>query len=78
MKIFGLILMALGAYSAYWGYKKSIIKTKEGQTFQDLENDMRNSNVNKALNNGLKMGCAGYLKLVSIVGGILFFFSFKQ
>jgi hypothetical protein len=69
MKIFGLLMMALGAYLAYSGYKKKFINTKEGQTAQDVQREIMSSDPNAAIGKALGIGCAGYLKVMSIALG---------
>lgn len=72
MKIFALTLITLGAYLAYSGYKKKFINTKEGQSVQDFGMEMLSSDPNAALQKGLGIGCAGYLKMMGMVLGIIF------
>jgi hypothetical protein len=74
MKIFGFILMALGAYLAYSGYRRKFIKAKEGQTLEDVQKEMLSSEANDAYKKAMGVGCSAYLKVMSIVAGVFLFF----
>lgn len=72
MKITGLIFIVLGAILAWSGYKRKFLKTRQGQTLGELQNQMMSSDPNAAIRQGMNIGCGAYLKVMGIVGGIAF------